>query len=82
MPDVAGKLDRHGALRAIKAEAVVERCAARRQDMRHCGQRQHIVDHGGAAEQPFQRGQRRLGAHLAALALDGLLSSEVSSPQT
>ena len=38
------------------------------QNIGHGGQREHVVDDGGFAEQPFQRRQRRLGAHNAALA--------------
>ena len=39
-----------------------------RQDEGHGGEREHVVDDGRFAEQPFQRRQWRLGAHNAALA--------------
>ena len=49
---------------------VIKRGAAFDQDVRYRGESQHVVDYGRAAEQSLQRGQRRLGADLTALALD------------
>ena len=49
-------------------------------DHRHGPEGQHVVDDGRPAEQPLEGRDRRLGAHLAALALE-LSSIEVSSPQ-
>ena len=72
MLDITGKLDRHRALRTAHPVAVVMACAAFFQDVRNGGQSQHVVDHGGLAEQAFQRGQRRLGAHFAALAFEAV----------
>ena len=40
------------------------------QDDRHGGEREHVVDDGRLAEQALVRRQRRLGAHLAALAFE------------
>src|SRR5262249_3160430 len=69
--DIAGKLDRHGAARFAHAEIAVMRAAFAHDD-RHARERQHVVDHGWLAEQADMGGQRRLGAALAALALEAL----------
>ena len=79
---IARDLDRHGAFRAVDAEAVIKARPAFGEDVRDGGERQHVVDHGRLAEQPFQRGQRRLGAHFAALAFEaveqrGLLTADI-----
>ena len=65
--DVARQLHQQRAARAAGAVIAVMRRAAR-QDERHAGQRDHVVDHRGLAEQPLDGRQRRLGAHDAALA--------------
>src|SRR5258706_16157770 len=67
--DVAGELDRHRAARAAHAEIpVVLRPLAK--NHRHARKRDEIVDDGWLCEQPRDRGQRRLGTDLAALALE------------
>ena len=81
--DVAGQLEHLGAARAADAELGVRRAAVG-QDHRDRAQREHVVDDRRAAEQPFDRGDRRLGAHLAALALEavehrGLLAADVGA---
>ena len=48
--DIAGELDRHRAARTAHAEVAIERGALVQND-RHRGEREHIVDHGRAAEQ-------------------------------
>ena len=83
MLDVAGELDRHGAARAAHAEIAIER-GAFGQDHRHRGERQHVVDDGRPAEQPLMRRQRRLRAHIAALAFEafeqrGLLAADIGA---
>src|SRR5215831_18132353 len=79
--DVAGELERQRAARPAHAVVGVEPRAAVEDD-RDRGQGDHVVDHGRLAEQPGDRGQRRLGAHHAALALEavehrGLLAADV-----
>ncbi len=81
--DVAGELDRHGAARAAHAERGIG-VGALGQDRRHGGERDQVVDDGRPAEQALVRRQRRLGAHLAALALDalqqrGLLAADIGA---
>ena len=39
---------------------------------RHCREGENVVDHGRLAEQAFERRNRRLEAHDAALAFDAL----------
>jgi hypothetical protein len=61
-------------LRAAAA-AGAERCVGScpvGQDGRHSGQRQHVVDDRGLAEEPFERRQRRLGTHDATAPLEAL----------
>ena len=65
------------------AEVAIER-GAFVQDDRHRRERQHVVDHGRAAEQALVRRQRRLGAHLAALAFEaveqrGFLAADIGA---
>ena len=60
------------------------RRAAFGEDVRHGGEREHVVDHGRLAEQALDRRQRRLGAHFAALALErveqrGLLAADIGA---
>ncbi|MNQ63858.1 hypothetical protein D3C85_782550 [compost metagenome] len=66
--EVAGELERQCAVRAAHAVVAVVRRALG-QDDGHGGQRDHVVDDGGLAEQARDGGQRRLGADHAALAL-------------
>src|SRR5690606_9094318 len=82
--DVAGELDRHRALRALDAEAAVERGTALGEDVRDGREREHVVDHRRAAEQALDRGQRRLGADFAALAFErvqqrGFLAADIGA---
>ena len=69
VPHIPGKLDRDRPARTLDAVARIMLRSAVCENMRHGGERQHIVDHRGATKQPFQRRQRRLGAHFPALAL-------------
>ena len=59
-------------------------CAAVGEDHRHRAEGQHVVDGGRLAEEALERGDRRLGAHLAAPALEalehrGLLAADVGA---
>ena len=83
MLDVAGELDWHGAARPAHAEIAVIGGAVAHDD-RHGRKRQHIVDDGRLAEEPDMGRERRLGANLAALALDalekrGLLAADIGA---
>ena len=83
MLDVAGELDRHGAARAAHAQRGIV-LGAVGQDGRHRGERDQVVDDRGLAEQALVRRQRRLGAHLAALAFEafqqrGLLAADIGA---
>src|SRR5665647_466524 len=80
--DVARQLERQRAARTTHAIVLVKGYTFGKDD-RHAGQRNHVVDHGGLAEQAGDRGQRRLGPHDAALALQafqhrGFLAAHVS----
>ena len=79
--DVARQLERQRAARAAATERCVSLGTAH-QDLRYGRERQHIVDDGRATEEPLVRRQRRLGAHLTALALQaleqrGLLTTDI-----
>ncbi len=81
--EVAGQLDRQRAARATHAEVAVVRRAALEND-RHRGQRNHVVDDGGLAEQALDRRQGRAVAHLGALAFEafeqrGFLAADVGA---
>ncbi|MNZ59106.1 hypothetical protein D3C78_771310 [compost metagenome] len=83
MFDVSGKLDRDGAMRTANAKIAIKRRAAIHDD-RNGGERNHIVDDGGLAEQALQGRQRRLGAHRAAFAFKtvqkrGFLAADISA---
>src|SRR6201999_2503798 len=69
MLDIAGELDRHRAARAAHAEIGIGLGAAG-EDEGDCRERQHVVDHGGLAEQALMRGKWWLGADDAAAALE------------
>ena len=62
--DVPGELEHLGAAGAAGAQRGV-RLAAVGEDHRHRSQREHVVDDRRPPEQPLERGDRRLGAHLA-----------------
>ena len=84
VPDIAGELDRHRPARSAEADRRHRPRAPSLEDERHRRQAQHIVDHRRLAEQPDMRRQRRLGADLAALALDrieqrGLLAADIGA---
>ncbi len=83
VPDIARKLHGHRPARAAEADIRISRRPFG-QDEGDGGKAQHIVDDGRPAEQSGQRGQRRLGADLAALALDtveqrGLLAADIGA---
>ena len=69
--DVARQLERQGAGGATHAEVFVE-SSAFGQDEGHAGQGDHVVDHGGLAEQTLDGRQWGLGPHDAAFAFDAL----------
>ena len=69
--DVAGQLEDARAPGAPDAVLGVGLRAVG-QDPRHRGQGEHVVDDGGPAEQALEGGDRRLGPHHAALALEAL----------
>src|SRR5580692_3405768 len=69
--DVAGKLDRHRAARTTHAEIGIG-LGATGEDEGDCRERQHIVDHGGFAEQALVCRERRLGTDEATAALEAL----------
>ena len=71
MLDVAGQLEGQRAARTAGAERGVGLGAAH-QDLGDGGEREDVVDHGRLAEEAVVRGQRRLGPHLTALALEAL----------
>ncbi len=71
MAHIAGDLDRDRAARAAHAEVPVI-LRALFDDHRHRGERDHVVDDRRLAEQALMRRQRRLGAHDAALAFQGV----------
>ena len=80
---VAGQLNGQGAPGAAQAVIGVG-LAALVENERHRRQGQHVVDHRGPAEQALNGGQRRLGAHLAALAFQavqqgGFLAADVGA---
>src|SRR3982074_2511181 len=83
MSDIACELDRHRAARAAHAEIGVSFGAAG-EDEGDRRERQHVVDHGGLAEQALVRGQRRLGADDAAAAFEafqqrGFLAADIGA---
>ena len=64
-------------------KSAIGRCAIG-QDERHGGERDDVVDDGRLAEQALMRRQRRLGAHLAAIALQafqqrGFLAADIGA---
>src|SRR5579883_904396 len=71
MADVAGELDRHGAARAPYAEIGIGLATIGKNEG-HRGERQHVIDDGGLAEQTLVRRQWRLGADDAAAAFQAL----------
>ena len=83
MLQVAGELDRDGAMGAADAEVAVELGAAVHDDWDR-GERHDVVDDRRLAEQALQRGQRRFGADDAALAFEaveerGFLAADISA---
>ena len=81
--DVAGELEGQGAARAAHAVVLVGR-AALGENEGHGGEAQHVVDDGGLAEEAFERRDRRLGPHHAALALEafqhgGLFAADIGA---
>ncbi|OIQ79167.1 hypothetical protein GALL_391050 [mine drainage metagenome] len=83
MADVAGELDRHGAAGPPQTQIAIGRRTIG-QDHRHGRERDQIVDRGRQSEQPLVRGQRRFGAHHAALALQafqqrGFLAADIGA---
>ncbi len=81
--DVAGELDRHRAARATHAVVGIGLRTLGKNE-RHRREREHVVDHGRAAEQALVGGERRLGANDAALALEafeqrGLLAADIGA---
>src|SRR6185312_4290995 len=67
--DRAAETEQLGARRLLGAD-LRERRAALEHDERDVGQRLHVVDHGGPAEQARLHRERRLVARLAAEAFD------------
>src|SRR5579859_412216 len=81
--DVSGELDRHGATRASHTEIGIG-LRAFGEDEGDRREGEHVVDHGGIAEQALVRRQRRLGAHDAAAPLQafeqrGLLAADIGA---
>src|SRR5690606_6205566 len=80
--DVAGELDGQRAARTTHAVIAVVLGALVQND-RHRSERDDVVDHRRLAEQTFDRGNRRLVAHFAALAFQafqqrGLFAADIS----
>ena len=80
---VAAQLEGQRAVRTAHAVVAVVRRALGHDD-RHRGQRDHVVDDGGLAEQARDGGQRRLGAHHAAFAFQafqqgGFLAADIGA---
>src|SRR5579863_7813007 len=71
---IAGDLDRHRATRPAHAVISVS-LAAFRQNERHGGKRENVVDDGRFLKKAFMCRQRRLGANNAALAFEAFQQS-------